>query len=96
MGQRKGGVNVDVTIVEAKEKIKKFLGRFLKINTLNDDDDFYKKGFVNSLFSMQLVMFIENEFNISIQSEDLNLNNFSSIASIMQFIEIKLKNKNEQ
>lgn len=75
--------------LQNKEKICKFLGRFFNITSVNDQDNFFEKGFVNSLFYMQLVMFIESEFHINIEPEDLDLQNFNSIDNIMKFIEKK-------
>lgn len=75
--------------IQNKEKLCKFLGRFFNINGVKEEDNFFEKGFVNSLFYMQLVMFIESEFNISIQPEDLDIKNFNSVNNIIEFIENK-------
>jgi acyl carrier protein len=80
---------MNMTELDTREKVYKFLGRFFKIDSITDKDDFYEKVLVNSLFSIQLVMFIESEFNITIQSEDLEMSNFSSVSSILNFIEKK-------
>jgi acyl carrier protein len=56
---------------------------------LNDDDNIFDRGFVDSLFAMQLVNFIEMEFHIQLDNEDLDLANFSSIKRIVSFIENK-------
>lgn len=61
--------------------------------TLEDDDNFFELGFVDSTFAINLVCFVETEFNISVSDEDLDLLNFSTINRITQFIEGK---KNEQ
>lgn len=74
---------------EKKEILKKFLSRFFRKHELKDDDDIFSLGFVNSLFSMQLVMFLESEFKIKVENEDLDLNNFRSISSIISFVESK-------
>lgn len=75
---------------ENKVKIRKFLSRFFRKHELQDDEDIFSLGFVNSLFAMQLVMFIEKEFGIRIENNDLDLKNFSSINSINQLIEGKM------
>ncbi|MDF2672552.1 MAG: hypothetical protein K0R09_817 [Clostridiales bacterium] len=72
-----------------REKIRKFLGRFFNIDLVSEQDNFFEKSFVNSLLYMQLVMFIENDFHITILPEDLDLQNFNSINNIMKFIESK-------
>lgn len=76
---------------EIKEKVRKFIGRFFRNQELADDEDIFEKGFVNSLFSMQLVMFVEKEFDVVIENEDLDLDNFKSIDSISELIESKMQ-----
>lgn len=70
-----------------KIQIRTFLNRFFKKHDLQDDDDIFELGFVNSLFAMQLVMFIEKTFSIRIQNEDLKFDNFRSINAICKLID---------
>lgn len=74
-----------------KEKVRNFIGRFFKNAELADSDNIFEKGFVNSLFAMQLVMFVEKEFGVIIENEDLDLENFSSIDKISTLIDSKMK-----
>jgi methoxymalonate biosynthesis acyl carrier protein len=67
---------------EYKEKIRTFLSRFFRARNLNDDDDIFALGFVNSLFAMQLVMWVEKEFAIQVEDEDLEISNFNSVNAI--------------
>lgn len=76
--------------MEIKEKVKSFLSKYLKQVEVKDSEDIFALGYVNSLFAMQLVMFIEKEFNISIENSDLDLDNFRSINSITEMIEKKV------
>ncbi|MGE5632419.1 MAG: acyl carrier protein [Caulobacteraceae bacterium] len=75
---------------DKKEIIKKFLSRFFRNYEIKDDDDIFSLGFVNSLFSMQLVMFLESEFKMRIENKDLDLNNFRTVNSIVSFVESKI------
>ncbi len=75
---------------DAREKVKIFLSRFFRKHELKDDEDMFSLGFINSLFAMQLVMFLEKEFNIRIENEDLNMDNFRTIDSIVGFINKKV------
>lgn len=76
--------------MEVKEKLRKYLGRFYRKHVIEDDENIFELGFVNSLFSMQLVMFIEKEFGVTINNEDLDLEKFKSINSIAELVESKL------
>ncbi len=75
---------------EIKLKLKAFLSRFFRKRTLKEDEDIFSLGFVNSLFAMQLVMFLEKEFEIKIDNKDLDFNHFRTIDSIAAFVENKL------
>lgn len=61
--------------------------------TLEYDDNFFELGFVDSTFAIDLVCYVEKEFNISVSNEDLDLINFSTINRITQFVEGKKKNE---
>ena len=73
-----------------KAQIKTFLAQFVRNAELQDDEDMFARGFVNSLVAMQLVLFLESEFNITIDDEDLDFDNFRSINAITQLIERKI------
>lgn len=71
--------------------------KFLMINllaldddlTIEDDENIFESGFVDSSFAMQLISFVEEAFNITVTDEDLDLANFSTISRIVQFVEKK-------
>jgi acyl carrier protein len=63
-------------------KIKEFLSRYFRNYDLKADEDIFALGFVNSLMAMQLVTFVEKEFGIAVEDEDLELDNFRSISAI--------------
>jgi methoxymalonate biosynthesis acyl carrier protein len=70
--------------------IRNFMTRSFDGRALADEDDIFALGFGNSLFAIQLVTFVENEFGIEIDSEDLEMTNFRSIQSISDLVERKL------
>jgi len=74
---------------EITTKIRAFLARHIQNIELQDEDDIFALGFVNSLFAMQLVLFVENEFGVTIENEDLDIDNFRSIKAIAGLIERK-------
>lgn len=75
--------------IEVKNKIGDFLSRFFRGHDLKDDEDIFSLGFVNSLFAMQLVMFIEDEFNIRVDDNDLEPDTFRTINNMVKLIENK-------
>ncbi|MEC4880335.1 MAG: acyl carrier protein [Scytonema sp. PMC 1070.18] len=74
---------------EIQAKIKEFLSRFFRNHDLQLDEDIFALGFVNSMFAMQLVLFIEQEFKITIDNEDLEFDNFRTINAMTHLIERK-------
>ena len=69
-----------------QQKIKDFLSRFFKNHELQPEEDIFALGFVNSLLAMQLVAFVEKEFGVRVEDEDLDLDNFRSIQAISNLI----------
>ncbi len=55
-----------------------------------NDDDIFAKGFVNSMFAMQLVMFLEREFAIKVKNEEMSISNFNTVNNIAAFISSKI------
>jgi methoxymalonate biosynthesis acyl carrier protein len=70
-------------------RIKTFLSRFFRQHDLQPDEDIFALGFVNSLLAMQLVNFVEKEFAVTIDDEDLDLANFRSLRSMDALVERK-------
>jgi methoxymalonate biosynthesis acyl carrier protein len=73
-----------------KTKIKQFLSRFFGNHQLQDNEDIFALGFVNSMFAMQLVLFIEQQFQVTIDNEDLDLDNFKTIDAMTLLVERKM------
>lgn len=71
---------------DSKIRIKAFLSRYFQTTELKEDDDIFARGFVNSLFAMQLVTWVEKEFGIEIVDEDLEIENFNTIAAIAELV----------
>jgi methoxymalonate biosynthesis acyl carrier protein len=71
--------------MDVRSQIRCYFNRVIT-EEIRDEDDIFELGVVNSLFAMQLVLFVENEFSITAEGEDLNINNFSSIAALTNFV----------
>ncbi len=74
---------------DCKTKTKEFLAKFFRSHELQDEEDIFALGFVNSLLAMQLVAFVEKEFSITVEDEDLDLDNFRSLNAICGLVERK-------
>ena len=73
-----------------KDKIKEFLSKLMRNHNLKEDEDIFALGFINSLAALQLVQFLEKEFGIAIEDEDLDLDNFRTLNSMDELLEREL------
>lgn len=76
-------------VIDFKAKIREFLARFFQDLHLTDDEDIFALGFINSLFAMQLVLFVESEFGFTVEDNDLDIENFRSLNAMASLIERK-------
>lgn len=78
---------MSTTQLDIQQTVKTFLQKRIGEDVaFENTDDIFQLGLVNSLFALELVVFLENTFEITVENEDLDLNNFSSVANIEQFI----------
>lgn len=75
-----------MTTANIEKQIFEFIGQRFPNIELAPDDDIFALGFVNSLFAMELVMFIENAFDFSIPNELLKLENFRTVESMTKLV----------
>lgn len=81
--------------MEINEEIRAFVAQnftmFDDEVVFTDEDDIFKLGFVNSLFAMKLITFIENKFHIRVENHEMDLSNFNSISNMANFVASKQK-----
>lgn len=80
--------------MDTHAKVRRFIENNLVILgekvKLGDDDDIFQLGYVNSLFAMQLLLFVESEFSIVVENEDMEIANFSTVNNIVTLINDKM------
>lgn len=73
-----------------KEQLVAFLqDRIGKEVSFTEDDDIFALGLINSMFALQLVLFLEGSFGISVENQDLDLNNFNTVNNMLRFVQRK-------
>ncbi len=72
-----------------EEAVRGFLWQFISDQEVEGDHDLFGSGMVNSLFAMQLVLFVEKQYGITVANEDLDYENFKSVNAIVAFIQSK-------
>jgi len=75
--------------MQVEEEIKKFIKKQFRVETLDNSTNIFELGYVNSLFFVQLIMFLENEFNITIEPGEIDVQQFTTVEKILDFVENK-------
>lgn len=71
---------------EIKESVRGFIMSSTNIPELKDDEDLFESGIVNSLFAVQLMTYIEKNFAIEVEMDDLDIANFKSVNAATAFV----------
>jgi methoxymalonate biosynthesis acyl carrier protein len=66
--------------------IRDFVHANLNGAVIADDEDIFASGYVNSLFVVQLVMFVEQAFGLRIAGDDLDIRNLATIEDIDRLV----------
>ena len=74
---------------EIASKIQTFLSKRFENYDFGEEEDIFATGLVNSLFAMQLVLFLEKEFGVEIGDDDLSMDNFRTIAAMTALVNEK-------
>ena len=76
--------------MELKDKIREFITRNLTVFDdeieFSDSDNIFQLGLVNSLYVMKLLHYVESEFDLVIENEDMDIKYFSSVDNIARLI----------
>lgn len=74
-------------------KMKELIKDYVKTNAwgknIDDDTPIFEFGYVNSLFAIELMCFLEKNFQIKIKTTDLDISNFRTINTICYFVKSK-------
>ncbi len=73
--------------MDTRERIMNFFKSRGKTDELKYDTDLFKGGYINSLFALEMVVFIEETFKIKIKNKEINEKNFRTIDSIATVVE---------
>jgi len=77
---------------EMREKTRAFIVEnflFGKANGLGDDSSFLDEGIIDSTGILELVSFLEEEYAISVEDEELVPENLDSINNVVAYLERK-------
>ena len=69
-----------------KEAIRGYISNSINIADMDDDENLFESGIVNSLFAVQLMTFVEKTFSIEVGMDDLDIENFKSLNATAAFV----------
>lgn len=76
-----------VVILDIRETILGFFREKGITGDLGYDTDLFRGGYVNSLFALEVIVFIERTFSIRVPNKDISESNFQTIDSIARVVE---------
>lgn len=79
-----------MTTSDVNARIRAYLQPHIGEHPVADTDDIFALGLVNSLFAMQLAVFVEREFDFRLGPGDMDFDNFRTIGGLSTFVESKL------
>jgi methoxymalonate biosynthesis acyl carrier protein len=74
----------------AADPVRESLLGFLRARTKNEwaaDQDLFASGVVSSLFSLELLQYMEREFQVTVEGDDLTLDNFRTVHAMAALVE---------
>ena len=80
------------TEIEIKDKIREYIleATFDDVKKITDDTLIFEEGVLDSMGLLFLIEFLQEEFNITTNDDELVVENFQSINNIVAFMEGKL------
>lgn len=75
-------------------QIRDYLAQFLLFSDdsfeYDDDDSFLESGIVDSMAVMELAMFVEETFDITVDDQEITPENFDSVNRLATYVRAKL------
>jgi acyl carrier protein len=84
---------VEKNLMDIKTKIRAFIVEnflFGKDEGLDDESSFLDEGIIDSTGILELVSFMEEEFHIKVEDEELIPENLDSIANVVKYLQKKV------
>jgi acyl carrier protein len=76
-----------------KDQIRKFIGEHFpagRLQPIEDQTNLLETCLVDSLGILEVVLFLEREFHLALEDEELVPENFQTLSALAAFVERKL------
>jgi acyl carrier protein len=70
---------------DIRKRVRAFLHEALR-EEIDDEVDIFATGRANSLLAMNLVVFVEKDFSLTVEAEDLDPAHFRSVSALTAFV----------
>jgi acyl carrier protein len=81
--------------MELEQKLRDFiLENYLFTDdqaALNSDDSFLDKGIIDSTGILELIFYIEEEFGVKVEDDEMVPENLDSVNNVIRFLNAKIK-----
>jgi methoxymalonate biosynthesis acyl carrier protein len=74
-----------VTAQAVRQELADFLAERVKV-PVTPDQDLFRSGLVSSMFAMQLVVHLEESYDIAVTGPDLTLDNFRTVQAMTALV----------
>ena len=74
-----------------KKEIRNFLVNQLKLKNIENNTKLFEESILDSLHLVEIIVFIEKKYEISIELKDIQSNSFEDINNISEFVFNKIK-----
>jgi methoxymalonate biosynthesis acyl carrier protein len=79
------GMTADITAEAIEDALTGFIAERVK-DTVAPDQDLFSSGVVSSMFAMQLVVHLEEAYDIAIVGPELKLDNFRTVRAMTALV----------
>lgn len=83
--------------MEIENKIKSYIAKNLLFSgdefKYSNDVSFLEEGIVDSLGVMELVSFVEDQFGVTVDDQEITPDNFDSVSKLAVYVRSKLNGK---
>ncbi|NOZ29143.1 MAG: acyl carrier protein [Chloroflexi bacterium] len=77
-----------------EEKIRSYIAENILFSdngyTYPDDTSFLEEGIVDSMNVLELIMFVEEVFHITVEDEEITPDNFDSVSKLAAYVRRKM------
>jgi acyl carrier protein len=72
--------------MNTRETLRRFIAETFFVEDFADGDSFLKTGIIDSTGMMELILFLEEQFDLKVEDRELVPDNLDSIDNLLRFV----------